>query len=58
MLIYLVEVPDKCSRIKIYLFEVLKKLKILNMFFDFIGCQLMSRNFPKSFRAFEIFVGQ
>jgi hypothetical protein len=25
------------------------------MFFEFIVCQIMSRNFPRSFGAFEIF---
>jgi hypothetical protein len=35
---------------KIYLFEVLKTfLKALKMFFGFIRCQIMSRNFPRIF---------
>jgi hypothetical protein len=29
--------------------------KVINMFFEFIRCQIMSRNFPRIFGAFEIF---
>jgi hypothetical protein len=31
--------------------------KVLIMFFEFIRCQSMSRNFPRIFGAFEIFFG-
>jgi hypothetical protein len=68
MLICLVEVFGKFSyfseyffyfsKFKIYLFEVLNTFsKVLNMFFEFIRCQIMSRNFPRSFGAFEILFG-
>jgi hypothetical protein len=38
---------------KIYLFEVLQNIfKSSKYVFEFIGCQIMSRNFPKIFWAF------
>jgi hypothetical protein len=66
MLICLVEVSRKFSyfpeyfcifpKFEIYLVEVLNFFsKVLNMFFEFIGCQIMFRNFPRTFGAFEIF---
>jgi hypothetical protein len=40
-------------KFKIYLFEVLNNIsKISKYIFEFIGCQIMSRNFPRIFRAF------
>jgi hypothetical protein len=66
MLIYLVEVTHKFlfflnsflfSKIKNYLFEVLKNFsKVLNKVFEFIGCQIMSRNFPIIFGALGYFL--
>jgi membrane associated rhomboid family serine protease len=66
MLICLVKVSRKFSyfseyffyfqKFKIYFLRYLKTFsKVLNMFFEFIGCQIMSRNFPRIFGAFEIF---
>jgi hypothetical protein len=66
MLIYLVEVSHKFSYFceyfsilreskSIYLRYLIFSSKVLNMFFEFIVCQIMSRNFPRSFGAFEIF---
>jgi hypothetical protein len=68
MLICLVEVSRKFSYfLNIFLLSEIQNLfiwgylkifsKVLNIFFEFIGCQTMSRNFPKMFGAFEIFVG-
>ena len=68
MLIYLVEVSGKFSYFSEYfsIFQNSKSIylrylktfsKVLNMFFEFIGCQIMSRNFPRIFGAFEIFCG-
>jgi hypothetical protein len=63
MLIYLVEVCGKFSYFCEY-FSILRESKsiylrylktfsiVLNMFFEFIVCQIMSRNFPKTFGAF------
>jgi hypothetical protein len=45
-------------KFKIYLFEELKNiLKISKYVFEFIGCQIMSRNFSRIFGALEIFFG-
>jgi hypothetical protein len=66
MLIYPIEAFGKFSyffriffyfpKTKIYLFEVLKNiLKSSNYFFEFIGCQIMSRNFTRIFGVFGIF---
>jgi hypothetical protein len=51
--------------LNIFLFPQIKKSnylrylnffpKVLNMFFEFIGCQVVSRNFPRMFETFEIF---
>jgi hypothetical protein len=39
-------IPEYFTKFKIYLFEALKTFsKVLNMFFEFIWCQIMSRNF-------------
>jgi hypothetical protein len=66
MLIYLVEFSSDLfiffrvffyfPKTKNYLFEVLKTfLEALIMFFEFIGCQNMSRNFPGIFEPLEHF---
>jgi hypothetical protein len=63
MLIYLVEVSDKFSYFyeyfsifrepkSIYLRYLKTFSKVLNMFFEFIGCQIMSRNFSRIVGAF------
>jgi hypothetical protein len=45
-------------RTKIYLFEALKNIfKSTKNVFELIGCQIISRNFPRIFGAFEIFFG-
>jgi hypothetical protein len=66
MLIYLVEAFDKFSYFSEY-FSIFWKpksnylrylktfSKTLNMFFEFVGCQIMSRNFPRIFGVFMIF---
>jgi hypothetical protein len=68
MLIYLAEVSSKFSYFSEY-FSIFREPKFvylrysrifskaLNMVFEFIGCQVMSRNFPRIFEAFEIFFG-
>jgi hypothetical protein len=61
MLLYLVEVSHKISYFSEYfsIFQNSKSIylrylkifsKVLNMFFEFIGCQIMSRNFPRFFK--------
>jgi hypothetical protein len=68
MLIYPVEVSGKflyfCEYVSIlrepksfYLRYLKSFSKVINMFFEFIVCQIMSRNFSKTFGAFEIFFG-
>jgi hypothetical protein len=45
-------------KFKIYLLEVLKNIfKNSKYVFEFIGCQIMPRNFRRIFGAFEIFSG-
>jgi hypothetical protein len=46
------------SKFKIFLFEVIKNIfKSPKYVFEIIGCQIMFRNFPRIFGAFEIFFG-
>jgi hypothetical protein len=66
MLIYHVEVSAKFSYFleyfsifrepkSIYLRYLKTFSKVLNMCFEFIGCQIMPRNFPRIFRASRYF---
>jgi hypothetical protein len=68
MLICLVEVSDKFLQFceyfsilrnskSIYLRYLKTFSKVLDMFFEFNGCQIMSRKYPRIFGAFEIFFG-
>jgi hypothetical protein len=45
-------------KFKIYLFDVLKNIfKSFKYVFEFNGCQIISRNFPRIFGTFGIFFG-